>query len=221
MPKRGLLDLLVCVWGALVVRTSAASDPVAEEALPPGGIAPGSIVWHPWPLFDPHLSPRETILTGGPVEERYGGTLPSRSGFEATIGRSIETRAAPFFVRLEVEGGFRLTGGSHWVMSLPRYSYAGGLMLGPLEVNARFGSALAEVHFGSGGFGLGFLSPRASAGAAVRAGPVRVGVLGFGEYSWRWLGGSEPRNALVQGLLVELSFGGRPDGLPSFYRIEK
>jgi hypothetical protein len=220
MPKRRFIGLFVCAWGALGVRAAAASDPVADEELRPGAIAPGSIVWHPWPLFDPHLSPRETILTGGPVEERYGATLPSRSGFEATFGRSIETRAAPFFVRLEVEYGLRLTGG-HWVLSFPRYTYAGGLMLGAVEVTGRFGSSLASVHFGSGGFGLGFLSPRASLGAAVRVGPVRVGLLAFGEYSWRWFGGSEPRSSRVDGFLVELSLGGRPEGLPPFYRIQK
>jgi len=137
------------------------------------------------------------------------------------VGRSIETRAAPFFVRLEADVGLRLTGGSRWVVSAPRYTYAGGLMLGPVELTARVGGAIAEVHFDTGGFGLGFLSPRASVGAAFRWGLVRVGVLGFGEYSWRWLGGPGPRSARVQGVLVELSFGGRPEGLPPFYRIEK
>jgi hypothetical protein len=91
-------------------------------------------------------------------------------------------------------------------------------LLGPVEASARIGSALAEIHFGSGGFGLGFLSPRVGAAASVRAGPVRIGLLGFSEFSWRWFGGP---NALVDGGLLEVAIGGAPDGLPPWYRIEK
>jgi hypothetical protein len=225
MPKRGLNRASACLSIATVLfvaKLARAAEPAAappsDEAPPSGGIPRGMLVWHRWPLFDPYLSPRETIFTGGPLTERPVGTAFTSSGFEATVGRTIETRVRPFFVRLEVEYGFRVTGGSHWVLSLARYTYVGGLLLGPVELSGRFGTAVAEIHFGSGGFGLGFLSPRVGAAASVRAGPVRIGFLGFSELSWRWFGGP---SALVHSALIEVGVGGAPDGLPAWYRVEK
>jgi hypothetical protein len=209
-------------------RTSAAAPPAGREptledegltpeVMPDGGIPPGSVVWHPWSIFDPYLAPRSFILTGGPVWERLAGQGYEHPGFEVTGGRSIETPRSPWEVQLEAEYGFRVSGQSHWVVSLARYSYGGGLLLGPLELSARAGLTAAEVHFGSSGFGLGFFSPRVSGGVAFEAGRVRVGVLAFSEYAWRWLGGP---SAFVQGVLLEVSVGHSPDGLPPRYRIK-
>jgi hypothetical protein len=194
--------------------------PVPDE-LPEGGIPPGSVLWHPFRLFDPYLSPRSTVFTGGPAWERFIGEGYGHPGFEVTVGRSIEDPPAPrpFLVRLQMEFGVRVSDPSlsHWVLSLARYSYAGAIQLGPLELSARAGATVAEVHFGSSGFGLGFLSPRVSAGATVSVGPVRIGAIAFSEYAWRWIGGP---NAVVQGLLFEIALGRSPDGLPPFYRIK-
>jgi hypothetical protein len=194
------------------------ADAVEQAAPQPDAIPPKSIVWHPWPLFDPYLAPRSTVVSGGPTWERSSsGAGPRRGGFELLIGRTMETRRSVLFTRLELEYGLRVTGGDAWVVSLPRYSYVSGLLLGPVEVAARVGVSLMQVHFGSGGFGAGFFSPRVAAGVAVRAGPVRIGALAFSEFAWRWFGGPDAR---VDGLVLELEFGGRPDGLPSHYRVE-
>ncbi len=201
-------------------------DGLIPEVMPDGGIPPGSLVWHPWSIFDPYLAPRSLILTGGAVWERFVGQGAEHSGFEATAARSIETLRGPLEVRLEAEYGLRASGSGHtgadagpdhWVVSLARYSYAGGLLLGPVELSARAGLTAAEVHFGSSGFGLGFFSPRVSGGIAFEAGPVRVGVLAFSEYAWRWFGGP---SAFLQGFLLEVSLGHSPDGLPACYRIK-
>jgi hypothetical protein len=135
------------------------------------------------------------------------------------VARSIETppRPRPFLLRLELEFGARVSDPSHWVLSLARYSYAGAVMVGPVELSGRAGTTVAEVHFGSSGFGLGFLSPRVSVGATLDVGMVRIGAVAFSEYAWRWLGGP---NAAVQGLLLELALGRSPDGLPSYYRVK-
>jgi hypothetical protein len=194
-------------------------DGLTPDVMPEGGIPPGSIVWRPWSLFDPYLSPRSLVLTGGPAWERFIGEGYEHPGFEVTLARSIETpaRPRPFLVRLESEVGVRVSEPGHWVLSLARYSYAGALMVGPVELSARAGATVAEVHFGSGGFGLGFLSPRVSAAATLDVGAIRIGALAFSEYAWRWLGGP---SALVQGVLLELALGRSPDGLPPFYRIK-
>jgi hypothetical protein len=199
--------------------TSPGDDGPAADELPLGGIAPGTVPWRPWSLFDPYLSPRSTVLTGGPAWERFIGQGYEHRGFEVTVGRSIEDPPSPrpLLVRLEMEFGVRVSDPSHWVLSLARYSYAGALDIGPVELSARAGATVAEVHFGSSGFGLGLLSPRVSAGATVRAGPIRIGAVAFSEYAWRWIGGP---NALVQGVLLEIGLGRTPDGLPSYYGIK-
>jgi hypothetical protein len=214
------------VWVAVVVAavlrapTARAEDVVGDETVQrPDHVPPGSVVWHPWPLFDPFLSPRSTVLSGGPTWERApNGAGPRRGGFEALYGRTIETRRSVLFARLELEYGVRVTGGDAWVVSLPRYSYVSGLLLGPMEAAARLGVSVAQIHFGAGGFGMGFLSPRVAAGVAVRAGLFRIGALAFSEYAWRWFGGPDAR---VDGVVLELEFGGRPSGLPSQYRLER
>jgi len=202
---------------------SAPSDdvvtPESPDVLPEGGVPAGSVDWHPWSLFDPYLSPRSLLFTGGPAWERFIGQGYEHRGFEVTVGRSIESppRPRPFLVRLELEFGARVSDPSHWVLSLARYSYAGAIMVGPVELSGRAGTTVAEAHFGSSGFGLGFLSPRVSAAATLDVGAIRVGAIAFSEYAWRWIGGP---SAFVQGALLELSLGRSPDGLPPYYRIK-
>jgi hypothetical protein len=206
----------VALAGTLGEPVARAAD-AADETIRPDRVPPGSIVWHPWPLFDPFLSPRSHVLSGGPTWERASnGAGPGRGGFEVLYGRTIETQRSVLFARLELEYALRVTGGDAWVVSLPRYSYVSGLVLGPIEATARVGVSLLQVHFGSGGFGAGFLCPRVAAGVAVRLGPLRIGALAFSEYSWRWFGGPDAR---VDGLVFELEFGRHPDGLPSEYRL--
>jgi hypothetical protein len=202
-----------------VTAPASAVATVAEEELPEGGIPPGSIDWRPWPLFDPYLSPRSFVVNGGPAWERFIGQGYESRGFEVTLGRSIETppQPRPFLLRMESDFGLRVSSPSHWVLSLARYSYAGAILLGPIELSGRAGFTVAEVHWGSGGFGLGFLSPRVSASASVDAGPIRIGAVAFSEYAWRWIGGP---NAVVRGFLLEIGFGRDPAGLPPFYRVK-
>jgi hypothetical protein len=202
--------------GPAPASASTGDDGLVPEEMPDGGIPPGSVPWHPWRLFDPYLSPRSLVITGGPAWERFIGEGYEHRGFEVTLGRSIEAPPSPrpFLVRLELEFGVRVSEPSHWVLSLGRYSYAGALVLGPVELSARAGATVAEVHFGSSGFGLGLFSPRVSAAATVSVGPVRVGAVAFSEYAWRWVGGP---NALVQGVLLEIALGRSPDGLPPYY----
>ncbi len=176
------------------------------------------MVWRPWRLFDPYLSRRENVVSGGYASERPGGAQASLGGFEGTFGQTIEAGTGALKVRPEVEWGFRWTGGGHCVFVLPRYSYTVGVLVGPVEVTSRVSSTLAEVHVGSGGFGAGLFSPRVGVGAAVHIGPIRLGAVLFSEYAWRWFGGP---NARVKGLLFEASLVDLSHPLPSRYRVEK
>jgi hypothetical protein len=182
------------------------------------GLPPGSMVWRPWRLFDPYLSRREYVVSGGYASERPLGTKATLAGFEGSFGQTMESRAGPLFARLERDWGLRWTGGGHCVFLLPRFSYAAGALFGPFELTAQAATTLLQVHAGSGGLGAGLFSPRASAGAAARFGRVRLGVATFSEYAWRWLGAP---SAIVEGILFEASFTDVSHPLPRFYRVEK
>jgi hypothetical protein len=154
----------------------------------------------------------------GPVLQRTVREEDGRGGFDASFGQSIETTVRPWLIRLQADYGLRRAADGDWTLFLPRYTYAGGLLLGPVEATARVGLSVAEVHFGARGFGLGFLSPEVGVGAAVRFGPLRIGALGFSELSWRWIGGSSTR---VDGVLVEVGIADHAQDLPPVYRVEK
>jgi hypothetical protein len=203
--------------GPSATASSVGDDGLTPEEMPDGGIPPHSVPYRPWAMFDPYLAPRSLLFTGGPAWERFIGEGYGHPGFEVTVARSIETQRGILLDRLELEFGVRVSNPAHWVASLARYSYAGALALGPVELSGRAGVTVAELHFGSSGFGLGFFSPRVSAGASVSAGPIRIGALAFSEYAWRWIGGP---NAFVRGLLLEISLGKSPVGLPPYYWIK-
>lgn len=181
-----------------------------------GGIPKGSFVWRPWWLFDPFLSPRELVVSGALVHERptRGG---DHGGFALAVGPSIETRRGALIFRGQVQYGLRRTGDSHLVLELFRYGYAVGVALGPIELDARIGLGLSDIHFGAGGFGLGFLSPRVGVGAAIKAGGLRVGLLAFRDYAPRWTAGPDAR---IEGFLLDIALGSPPKGLPPRFRLE-
>lgn len=217
---RSISIALVACLGGLLARPAAAQGPAADDAglVTEGGIPPRSVVWSRWSLFDPYLSRREFVLSGGYVSEWQAGAQGPRSGIEATFGQTIESDAGRLFVRLEAEWGARATGDGHVVLIVPRYTYAAGAIAGPLEVSARAGAALAEIHVGSGGLGAGFLSPCVGVAAGVRLGPIRLGAAALSEYAWRWFGGPSAR---VEGVVVEATLIDRSRRLPPFYRVER
>jgi hypothetical protein len=183
------------------------------------GIPPGSLVWTRWPLFDPYLDRRGFILSGSVVTESLRGSGPTKKeqeGFAFFAGPSIETRRFPFIVRGQLQFGGRLTGGEHLVLAVSRYQLSAGLALGPIEATGRIGVNVADIHFGAGGFGVGFFSPHAGLGVAASAGPLRLAVLGFSEYAWRWFSGED---AVVRGIVIDLAFLNMKTSLPSHFRL--
>jgi hypothetical protein len=127
---------------------SAAPPPVVEPpfegAIPYGDIPPGSLVWHPWRLFDPYLSPRAAVLTGGLFHDRAMGTDAEHSGFSLAGGPSIESRYGFVFLRAQMQYGFRLVGEKELTADLAQFGYTAGVAVGPLEIHARAGVTGAE-----------------------------------------------------------------------------
>ena len=233
MHARSTLPLLALVGAAAFASASAfadppetppvrrpvappAADPPFEGAIPEGDIPPGSLVWHPWRLFDPYLSPRESVVTGALFHDRAMGTDAEHSGFSLAGGPSIESHLGVLFVRAQVQYGFRLVGGKEFAAELAQFSYAAGFAAGPLELYGRAGFTVADVYLGKGGFGLGFLSPRVGGGASVKLGHLRIGVLATSELAWRWTGGP---SETIHSLVLDIGIGSGPKGLPPFYRI--
>jgi hypothetical protein len=234
---RGIPHVLASVaLVAVTIPSAASAQTAAQPAAPPSqaaqpvGASPDatvdqasplpehSLVWHPWRLFDPHLSRRELVFSGGVVSEHAVNRAGARGGIDASFGPTIETRIGLFIVRLAQEYALRQTRDGEWAIAVPRYTYAGGLLIGPLELTARAGLSLAEVSFGAKGFGLAFFSPIVGAGASVRIGPVRVGALAYSELAWRWL---DQPTLRVTGALLEVGLQSHSSDLPSYYRVEK
>jgi hypothetical protein len=223
--RRGPIAPRACLGVALAVAMHHASVAAAQTAVPDesglvpeGGIPPRSVAWHPWIVFDPYLSRREDFVAAAYASERPIGAQAARGGFEATFGQTIETPAGAWFSRLEAEWGLRYTGAGHVALLLPRYTMAAGALLGPVEISARSGVALIEVHFGSGGFGAGLFSPRAGVAVGIRIGHVRLGAAALTEYAWRWFGGPSAR---VETVALEASLVDISHPLPSWYRVER
>ncbi len=195
------------------------SPPEVSESAPSQGVPPHSIPWRTWDLFDPYLSLRDVRLEGGPLVEQPVGSGPAsrQGGFFVGFGQGIETARGPLWLRLERDWLFRWSGGGHGVFNLFQFGIVGGPAIGPLAVAGGVELGVAQIHFGEGGFGLGFLSPRAKAGVTLTLGSVRVAVQGYEEYAWRWTGGP---SAFVRGVVLELGLTSTP-GLPEKYRLEQ
>lgn len=193
-----------------------AVEPPFPGAIPEGDIPPRSLVWHPWRLFDPYLSPRAIVVSGALFDDRQMGTDIQHDGFSLAAGRSIESDYGFVFIRAQMQYGFRLVGEKELAANLGQFAYTTGLLLGPVEIYGRAGLTAADVYLGKGGFGLGFLSPKVGAGVSVHVGRLRVGFLAASELAWRWIGGP---SETIHSVVLDLALGSGPAGLPYFYRI--
>jgi hypothetical protein len=191
-------------------------DPPFPGAIPEGDIPPRSLVWHPWRLFDPYLSPRAIVLSGAMFDDRQMRTDIQHDGFSLAAGRSIESDYGYVFIRAQMQYGFRLVGEKEFAADLGQFAYTTGLALGPLEIYGRAGLTAADLYLGKGGFGLGFLSPKVGAGVSINLGKLRVGALATSELAWRWLGGPSEQ---IHSLVLDLALNSGAEGLPYFYRI--
>lgn len=210
MPPLALPPTLLAADAAPQVGTT---DAAASSDVFPKHIVP----WHQWVLFDPFLSPRDSHLYFGLVTEQPvgGGPGTQQGGFTLGFGQGIESRRGHLFAHIDRDWLFRLTGSGHAVLNLLQYGVFAGPALGPLEIGGGASLGLAQVHFAQGGFGLGFLSPRAEVSATLLLGPIRVAVQAYDEYAWRWTSGP---SAFVRGVLLEIGLGSSPK-LPDKYKL--
>ena len=167
-------------------------------------------------MFDPYLSSREFLVTGGLLRAREVGGRDDVGGFGVALGESLLTRRQGLFVRARVEYGFQMVGGRHAIVGLATYAYGAGLGIGPVELEARVALTALDIHLGADQWGFGFFSPRVGAAASVQIGTLRVGAMVFSEYCWRWVGGPDVR---VFGLALDLGFLRPPIPLPARYAV--
>ena len=189
----------------------------AEKEDPSAAPFPGPrLRYTPWQIFDPYLATREALVTASAFQAEPPRGEGAQLGFGLAFGLSITTRRRPFFVRGSVDYGARLIDGRHWILTLGHYSYGAGVTIGPVDLDARLGLSVFDAHLGKGEWGVGMFSPRVGAGISVRTQTLRIGVLAFSEYSWRW---TEGDNLRLSGVLLDFAIGGRAKGLPARYEL--
>ncbi len=220
MIQRTAVQLLLACACVSFSRLASAQEPseaeLAGEVEAPRPAWLPTIPWRRWPIFDPFLSPREGIFSGVLFRARALGTESSVTGLGVTWGETSLSPHGVVYIRGSVQFGARLLDLRHVVLRFGQYDYAAGVALGPVELEARAGVTLFDLHLGSDEWGFGLLSPRVGAGASVHAAGIRVGLFAFGEYMWRWVG---PSNLRVQGFSLEIAYDRPPKGLPPRYRL--
>jgi hypothetical protein len=189
----------------------ASESPAAsvEEVEAPTKLAEGSVK-----LFDSRTAMGAFELEIGPVWARKKNSDDpfQRGTGELTLGTRTSTPASRhFYMSGLLQTGLRVFNASSAAWSITVHSIAGGLTVGPLEGEVRFGFSTLTVDVFKGQWSAELLSPRAAASIGLHFGPVHVAFDAHSEYLWRWFG----PNYLVRGLGIGLRFdtGHPPDPL--------
>jgi hypothetical protein len=177
---------------------AAADEGLDVRSEPPPKLAPGSVK-----LFSTQSSTYALVLAGGPISYRSVHDAAFESGvFEARLGRTITTPKYPFFLAGYRYIDVRMFDTKSYALSL-LHEIGGGVALGPLEPEVRFGFHLVDLDVFRGNYNASLLSPRVSVGAAIKLAKFRLDVLGYSEYLWRWFGPSYLTRGLVIGLSLD------------------
>jgi hypothetical protein len=174
------------------------------------------IAYQPYPIFDPHLSPRSGFLVAGVASVPPSPWNGRERALTLAIGDGIRSEWGVAFV--ELERSVRLTAPrpSDLSVRLPCYALSGGLRVGPFELEAGGGLSLLGVDWlDDDGVAFSFLSPGAGARATVVIDRLRASVQLSTEYLWRWF---DRRDVVINALALQLAivsppsrrFGSRP-----------
>jgi hypothetical protein len=117
---------------------------------------------------------------------------------EVALGSTSTAAYGPFYVAGSGRTILRSLDAKSFAWSIYHQDLAGGLRLGPLEPEARFGVSVLTVDVFRAEWSAELLSPRVSFGVGVHIGRVRVDVRAHAEYLWRWFG----PDYLVRGLTL-------------------
>jgi hypothetical protein len=156
-------------------------------------------------LWRPERQHHALELSAGPLSWRRVGSADATDhhGLEVGVGTLTTVRPRPFVIAWG--SGLTLRGLDWASFALSYVQFVSvALTLGPIEPDVRAAFSIATLDVFHGNWSAELFSPRASAGAWLRLGRLRVGAHAFSEYLWRWLGDGD---VFVRGALVSLEFG--------------
>lgn len=181
----------------------AVTDPsVPSEAEPAVDPASVPIPWRVWPLFDPFVSRRETVLAFGLDQLRDVDSRDARDAWTVGIAQGITTTRPFVWVNLERRLTFRSARRSTYMLDISQYQYTAGVRLFGLELGAGVGLSPLVIDVAKGDWSVSGISPSAVTRAGFKVGVVRVSVDAFSQYLWRWYGGPDAR---IQGFSIQLA----------------
>jgi hypothetical protein len=157
-----------------------------------------------WPILDPWTSRVGYDATGSynwwhPTK---GSNAPRENGFAFGFGQSIISTHGAFIIGARAELFARVLDSTSIAVTFPRYTYIGGLHLGPVEPFVGAGLSFFNLDAFHGDWSFNMFSPNAEAGVAFNLGPVRLEGVGSSEFLWRWLGNA---NYSIQALTFTIS----------------
>ena len=164
---------------ALLVTVRAAAEP------PP---ASGAYHHRRWALFDPFLSAREVALFGGPSSLRETDAVTPLRGAGFGLALTQRETRGPFWLSMQREFELRIHSNWSFLLELSRFTYEGGLHVGPIEIGAGPAVTPIALDISNGDVSLSGLCPRATARLGVKTGHFRVSLRVHQEYLWRWFG---------------------------------
>jgi len=198
-------SILPCV--ALLLVTSS----VRAQATPVGGLNPGAgpavanegesseaatTSSRSVKLFDGKRSVNSYVLDIGPIWARKAeDNTPgqNRQNFEhgtgeISLGSVTTTTVGAFYIAGAPRTLLRVLDSKKFSWAIFHQDLAGGIRLGPIEPEVRFGASLLSVDVFNAEWSAQLLSPRVSAGIGLHLGKIKVDIKGHAEYLWRWFG---------------------------------
>lgn len=147
-------------------------------------------------LFDGKNSQGSYTLDIGPIWTRKveeNTPAQNRENFdrgtgELSLGMVTTSPVGAVFIAGAQRTILRVLDSKKFSWSILHEDLVGGLRLGPLEPEVRFGASLASIDVFNAEWSVQLLSPRVSAGVGIRLGKFRIDLKGHAEYLWRWFG---------------------------------
>jgi len=166
-------------------------------------------------LFDVYRSILAYQMDVGPIwDRRASNTTPlsRRTNFEhraplageLAFGSVLTTPSfkGPFYLTSEQLTVFRVLDAKSFAWSVFSEKLGGGVVLGPVEIEARIGVHALTVDIMHAQPSIELLSPRIEAGIGLHLGKIRVDIKGHSEYLWRWFG----PDYVIRGVTLGLRF---------------
>lgn len=197
LRARCLTQLGALLTALVGVCATAHAAPPARAASP----AEVPIPWKRWALFDPLVSPRETVWFGGPVSLRDVDKVSPLRGVAFGVAETIHETRGPLWLSLQRTGELRVH--SRWtIVPILRYLYEAGLRLGGVDIGAGPTLIPLTLDVSRSKFSFGGMSPGVAARVGYKTGGFRVSLRAEREYLWRWFG--QP-SAVMSAFVLEIA----------------